>query len=65
MHEGGDGYQLVIYTQGTAKDEAGATHASTHASVTPAASLGYKAKCDQGQLGFPKSFFDPAKHWET
>jgi len=60
VHEGGDAYQLVMYTEGTAKDEAGIVAASSHATVAAAASLGFKAKCDQVSNAFRRSCSPPS-----
>eukprot|EP01044_Picomonas_judraskeda_P000440 COSAG03_NODE_19_length_21645_cov_17.937532_17_plen_489_part_00 len=64
VHEGGNKYQIVHLTPGTARDEAGtiATIDDGGATVMSATStLGYPPKCDHGSYGFPKSFFDPVK----
>ena len=63
VHEGGNKYQIVHLTPGTARDEAGtiATITDGGATVMSATSLGYLPRCDHGSFGFPKSFFDPVK----
>ena len=59
MHEGGNSYQIVHFTPGTAKDEAGRLGPSS----APPLPFDYPGsqKCDHGNLGFPKSFWDPVK----
>ena len=64
VHEGGNNYQLVHFTPGAARDEAGTVSAVADGGATIASAAafeGFVPRCDHGSFGFPKSFEDPVK----